>query len=571
MKESAVVNQSGVQPTKAPEQLTHKKTLMAKTIQVGMSTLMSRAFGLLRELLMSRFLGVGEMADAFFTAFKIPYSLRKIFAEGALSAACIPTFVSVIKKESKKEVSALMTLAFLTFEGILLGVCLLIFFKTEFVIRLIAPGWYLTPGSYVEPSTLPVIGSLFTWLVPAWYVTSEPLIQATYAITYTRILIAFIVFLSSSALLAGALQSVNHFFVPAFCPVLLNIFFIGGLLGCLKFGLSVEWLCYVILVSGLVQLLLHMVVYYKLHFSFCFFTQKTTMYFKQIMTKFLPCLLSMSILEVNLFVSTTLATYLPKGSIALINYSNRFMGIPLGVLVGAFSTILLPYFSRISMYAPKRLSVCLLEASKMVFWLTIPCTIIMSFLAEKIFHTIFLSEKFSMVHVQQASILLITFLSGLFFFSLYKVLLNIYYALHDTKTPLYASLAVLMMNYCLCKIFTPWFGVNGLALAFVVTNVFHVAFFAFFLYKKFNFTFYYKRFVSFAGYALLQISVVTLLFIASYYGVQNLIYRMADQSLRNFLLFKFGFWLWTGPLCALTVLALIKTRKLFNVRLYFLD
>lgn len=569
-KESAITPNS-TQHVKTSEQFTNKKTLIAKTIQVGTSTLMSRVLGLVRELLTSRFLGVGEMADAFFTAFKIPNSLRKIFAEGALSAACIPTFVSIMKKGSKKEVSALMTLSFLIFEGILLIFCGLICWKAEFVIRLIAPGWYLIPGFQIEPSNFPILGSFFTWLIPAWYVTTAPLAQAEFAITYTRILIAFIMFLSSSALLAGALQSVNHFFVSAFGPVLLNIFFVGGLLACLKFGFPVEWLCAIILLGGFAQFVLHVYMYFKLKFNFCSINQGTMVYFKQIMTKFLPCLLSMSILEINLFVSTTLATYLPKGSIALINYSNRFMGIPLGVLVGAFSTILLPYFSRISTYAPKRLSICLFEASKMVFWLSIPCTLIMSFLAEKIFHTIFLSEKFSLLHVQQAATLLITFLTGLFFFSLYKILLNVFYALHDTRTPLYASIIVLVINYLLCKLFTPWFGVTGLALAFVVTNIIHVTLFAFFLYKKFNFTFYFKAFGSFVCYAAMQILFIVALFIMGYYAGEFAIYHVASQGIRNFLLYKFGFWLWVGPLCAGVVFLLIKTRKLFNVRLYFLD
>jgi putative peptidoglycan lipid II flippase len=522
-----------------------KKSLIAKTIQVGTSTLLSRLFGLIREFLMSRYLGVGEVADAFLTAFKIPNSLRKIFAEGALSAASIPTFVAVIKKESKKEASALMTLSFLVFEGMLLLLCGLIFWQAELVIHLIAPGWHITSGISA---------------------------QAQLAISYLRILISFIVFLSSSALLTGALQSVNHFFIPAFGPVLLNIIFIGGLFACLKFGLSVEWLCFFILFGGFLQFILHLAAYFYLNFNFGSFFQKNTLnHFNQIVKKFLPCLLSMSILELNLFMSTSLATYLPKGSIALLYYANRFMGIPLGVLIGAFSTILLPYFSRISTYAPKRLSVYLLEASKVVFWITIPCSIIMSFLAEKVFHTIFLSEKFSLEHVAMAANLLIIFLSGLFFFSLYKILLNIYYALHDTTTPCYISLAILGINYIFCKLFAPLFGVNGLALAFVLTNIIHVTLFAFFLYKNFSFKLYLKPFGLFAGYAMLQIGVIIAFFMSIYQILQFSIQRFFGHAMVTFLLYKFGFWVWVGPLCVCSIFLLIKTRKLFNVHLYFLD
>jgi len=553
------------------QQSTVKKNLILKTIQVGASTLMSRLFGLVRELLTSKYLGVSEMADAFLTAFKIPNSLRKIFAEGALSAACVPTFVKILKNESQKEASSLMSLAFLFFEGLLLLFCGLIFWQADAVIRLIAPGWFLTDGAAMVSSSVPVLGFVLEWFAPAWYCLAPSIGQAYYATIYLRILISFIVFLSSSALLAGALQAVNHFFIPSFTPVLFNVVFISGLLCCLKFGLSIEWLCCAILFGGFLQFFLHLIVYFKLNFTFGKIDVKTVHHFKQVMVKFLPCLVSMSILELNLFMSTSQATYLPKGSIALLYYANRFMGIPLGVLIGAFSTILLPYFSRISIYAPKRLSIYLLEASKVVFWITIPCTVLMSFLSEKIFHTLLLSEKFSLMHVQQASQLLIIFLTGLFFFSLYKILLNIYYALHDTITPCYISLAVLVINYLLCKLLAPLYGVNGLALAFVITNIIHVTFFAFFLYKKFNFKFYFSAFAKCVASCLMQTAFLVLLFGCSYFCGQMVIAYCANQFFNQFLLYKIGFWLWVGPLFLMTCYLLLVTRKFFKIRLYFLD
>ena len=75
----------------------HKKSILQKTAAVGSSTLLSRVFGIVREVLMVHYLGAGVVSDAFLTAFKIPNALRKIFAEGALSAAYVPTFVHMIK------------------------------------------------------------------------------------------------------------------------------------------------------------------------------------------------------------------------------------------------------------------------------------------------------------------------------------------------------------------------------------------------------------------------------------------------------------------------------------------
>ena len=67
-----------------------KKNIIEKTLQIGFFTLLSRVFGFIRQMLMARYLATGITSDAFLTAFRIPNSLRKIFAEGALSALDLP-------------------------------------------------------------------------------------------------------------------------------------------------------------------------------------------------------------------------------------------------------------------------------------------------------------------------------------------------------------------------------------------------------------------------------------------------------------------------------------------------
>jgi len=95
--------------------MSSQKRILKKTIEVGGSTLVSRFFGILREVIMVRYLGASGLSDAFLTAYKIPNSLRKIFAEGALSAAFIPTIVTTMQHDNKKGIAGLMSLAFLIF------------------------------------------------------------------------------------------------------------------------------------------------------------------------------------------------------------------------------------------------------------------------------------------------------------------------------------------------------------------------------------------------------------------------------------------------------------------------
>src|SRR5262249_12926141 len=147
--------------------------------------------------------------------------------------------------------------------------------------------------------------------------------------------------------------------------------FIIGLVCCAAFKLSPFVLCFFILLGSFLQLVLHLAAYFSYGFSFDGVTAKTWGYFKEVWKKFLPCLFSMSIMEIYLFINTSLSSYLPTGSISLIYYANRFMQIPLGVFATAFSTILLPHFSHIGQHAPKRLGFYLLESTKLIIFIVI--------------------------------------------------------------------------------------------------------------------------------------------------------------------------------------------------------
>lgn len=495
--------------------------------------------GIIREVLMVRYLGAGAVADAFITAWKIPNSLRKIFAEGALSAAFIPTLVTLVKEGKRDDANGLISLGFIVFEGIVLALCILVMWYAPTVV------WFMAPGFGPE--------------------------EIARAVPYLRILMPFIFFISSSSLLAGALQSVNHFFVPAFSPILLNIVFIVSLTICLLNKLPVEYLCFFMLCGGCLQFLWHVATFFKLHFSFGAISATVKKIFSGVFVKFGNCLLSMSVMELSLIIDTQFASWLPTGSVALIYYANRFMGIPLGVFVTAFSTILLPHFSRVVTYAPKRLSFYFLEATKLIFWVTIPITFLMIFFSRDIFTTIFLSDKFPMQKVYQASVVLIVFMSGLFFFSLNRILLNLYYALHNTRVPAFVSIIATLTNITLNWFFIDQLQAPGLALATVIAALVQTLLYTTYLYLYADFTFYFKEFARFVVCYLMQLMITGTLFVACYYMVRGFIEQMLPNYMVCLLLYKLPFWFWVGPLCLLGFAALYYFRRFFRVRVYFLD
>jgi putative peptidoglycan lipid II flippase len=541
----------------------HKKSILQKTAAVGSSTLLSRAFAIIREYYMVKYLGAGIVSDAFLTAYKIPNALRKIFAEGALSAAYIPSFVHMIKRDDKKEIDGVMTLSMLIIQGILAVICLLMVWNAEFVMRVIAPGWY-----DVGDATRSILG---IQLPAAWFGVGQPMEQVLYAIPFLRILMCIIIFISSSWLLASALQAVNHFYIPAFSPVLVNIIFIAGLVIGVwqKIPVSSPFLSYMIVAATFAQFVLHLHMYFKLGFGFGKITPKTWHYFSDIFSKFLPVMLCMSAMEIGNFIDTSFASYLPKGSVSLIYYANRFMGIPLGVFATAFATILLPHFSRITAYAPSRLSFYLLETAKFIAWVTIPVTIIMSFFADTIFSTMF-SDKFTGPQVHEAGSILIAYTVGLFFASFNKILISIYYALRNTKVPAVISGLTIISNIIFNSLLIGPLQSSGLALASAISWMLQTIMFVVCLHYLFDMKVYVGAFLHFAVRYALQLACIGGLFFGVFAALVSIIWWYIP-SISGFFIAGLGLWLWVGPLCLLFFLAMWYTRKAFGVRLYFFD
>ncbi len=515
-----------------------RQSIIQKTLQVGKFTLLSRLLGLTRDLIQARFLGASALSDAFFTAWKVPNSLRKIFAEGALSAAFVPTIVQKVRSEGRQAIGSMMFLGFLLFEGMVLLLTAVAIQHAYAFIGFIAPGF--------SPE------------------------QIASGATYLRILMPFIFLISTSALLAGALQAVGHFFVPAIGPVLLNIMYITGLVVCMTFKLPVEWLCWFIMAGGVIQLLAHIIAYLNLQFRFRAIAWADVKQFLPILSKFVLCFLSMSVMEIGLFIDTSFGSLLSKGSVSLIYYANRWMGIPLGVLAIALSTILLPHFSRVSSYAPKRLGFYLLEATKLVWWMMLPITMVMMIISRQIFETIYLSSKFSMAQVHEASGLLVIFLCGLFFFSINKILLNVYYALHHTLIPGLVAVFAVICNTALNWLLIDLFKAGGLVVATVIAGIIQTLFLFFILYTFFGLPLYISNLGRFMSRSFVQTVAIGLPFLGIYYLAWHGI-TLLPATMGVLFIHKLGFWLWFGPLAGAYMAVLYYTNRWFGVRLLFLE
>jgi putative peptidoglycan lipid II flippase len=513
----------------------NKKSILQKTAQVSSATFISRALALLREVLVARFLGVGAISDAFWTAFKFPNLFRQILAEGALSAAFVPAYVKALKEKKTEQANGLMSASFLFFEGIVLLLYAFVLLKTPFVVKMFAPGF-----------------------------SQE---QVAYAIPFLRIMFPYLFFVSSSALFAGALQAMNKFFVPAIGPALWNFVFCSFLLMGLLFGLSPTVACFGTIVGAIVQFLTHVIVYFRLGLKFGYITGESLILFKQVLSKFLPCLFGVGIIEINLFVSSMIASFLPKGTVTLLYYGSRFMNFPLGIFAVALSSILLPHFSRIVLYAPKRLNFYVLEVAKLVTWVIVPAMLLLMFVSGSIFGFAF-GNRATPDIIFEAKWILIIYCFGLLFFSINKIFLSIFYSLKDTRSTTLAGCVGALVNLSGDLVGAYLWGSFGIAAAAVMSAVTMTSMYFWMLHSRHGFRFYSGNFFNFLGRYVLQLLLGCIGFIVAHLTILKF---LQDTRWYHFFAYGFGFWPLVGILALIFVGLMFLTRKFFRVDLYFLS
>jgi putative peptidoglycan lipid II flippase len=275
-------------------------------------------------------------------------------------------------------------------------------------------------------------------------------------------------------------------------------------------------------------------------------------------------------MEIALMIDTGFASYLPVGSMSLMYYAHRFLAVPLGIFPIAFSTILLPHLSRVSTYAPKRLGFYVLESSKFVFWATMPVALLMGVCADQIFLTLFVSEKFTIAHAYEAGALLRIFSAGLFFFSLNKILLNVFYARHITWIPALVSVVSSCINLAGNFLLIGRFGAYGLVTSTVLGGIAQTIMYFILLHYVLGLRVYIPRLLIFAGKYLMQLSAIGIAGYGIFCTVKALLERSSITVLQH-LLTGVGFWMWVTPLCCVLMVAVWYARSYNRIRLYFLD
>jgi putative peptidoglycan lipid II flippase len=405
--------------TDKKDNLTEKKAMTRAAATVGGWTTLSRVLGFVRDMVIAKYMGAGLAADAFFVAFRIPNLLRRLFAEGALSAAFVPTFVETLQRNGTGEADRLARVAF-TFSAIVLaGVTTLGIIFSPWVVRLIAPGFFQDPEKFALTVSL------------------------------NRIMFPYIFFISLVALASGVLNAMGRFAAPAAAPLLLNLSMIASVaVSCTFFHVAPSYaLAWGVVAAGVLQLILQLPflaevgITLRPSFNFRYPPLLT------IGRLFVPAAFGGAVYQINVMIGTILASMLEPGAVSWLYYADRLVELPLGVFAVALGTAVLPSMSRQAGNGDMTaLNQSVSFSLRLIAFFTIPASLALILLREPIVAVLFQRGQFSLFDTQQTANALLWYTVGLWAFSGLKVVTQAFFSLKDTKTPVKISVVAVVVN-----------------------------------------------------------------------------------------------------------------------------
>ena len=390
--------------------------LIKSTGTFSFYTIISRILGYLRDVLIAIFLGTSFLADAFFVAFRIPNTFRRLFAEGTFNAAFVPSYTAELVKNNSKSTKFANQIFNLLFLGLFFLVLIVEIFMPAFV-SLIAPG----------------------------FVQNEDKIEL--AINLTRITFPFLLFVSLSSFFAAILNSHNKFAAASAAPIILNLVLIGILIfGKYLNDELIYFLSYGVSIAGLLQLIfLYRFVkkFYVINLSFKFkIDNKVKFFFK----KLLPSIFSSGVTQINILIGTIIASF-QASAVSYLYYADRIYQINLAIAGIAIGVVVLPQLSKY-VYLKKKKKILQVQnkALELSMFLSLPASVALFIGSDVIISALFGYGSFSEESVTNSAQALFYFGLGLPAFALIKVFSTFFFANHDTKTPFYISLFSVILN-----------------------------------------------------------------------------------------------------------------------------
>ena len=422
-------------------------SITVAALLVALSSLASRLLGIFRDRILAGQFGAGDTLDIYYAAFRIPDLIYNLIVLGALSAGFIPILTKLIKDYKCEGVHTNSTtnqeawnatnnvLNILSLSLIIISI--LGFLFSPYLTKLIAPGFSLEK-------------------------------QALTA-SLTRIMFLSPLFLGISSILGGILQAFKRFFIYSLSPIFYNI---GIIVGALYFVplWGVRGLAWGVAVGAFFHMAVQIPAVLKLGYRYSFKFNFKDIHTIQIGAMMIPRTMSLAVSQINFIVITIIASTLAGGSLAVFNLANNLQSFPVGIFGLSFAVAAFPALSAIA-FNKKKLIDSFSNIFRQILFFIVPSTVLLLTLRAQIIRVILGTGQFDW----NDTILTLNTL-GFFSISLFAqasipLLIRVFYARHDSKTPFYIGLICVAVNVFLSIFLNKKLGVAGLALAFSISSI----------------------------------------------------------------------------------------------------
>ena len=436
--------------------MTNQEKVTKAAAVLGSTTLISRIFGFVRDMVVARVFGAGMVADAFFIAYRIPALLRELFAEGSMSAAFIPVFSGYLHEQGREEALKVAKSTFTILIIILLIITVIGIAAAPWVVALIAPGFHATGGKY------------------------------ELTVHLTQIMFPYLLFVSIAALFMGILNTLGSFVIPGLSSVSLSILMISGVyIFAPLFSIPIYGLAIGVFLGGICQFALQIPSLWKRNMKMGWSLRPIHPGVLQIGKLMIPMIIGLSVTQVNIFVDTVLSSYLDEGSVAYLYYGIRLIHFPLGIFGVAMASAILPTLSASAVrkdYAEVRNTYSF--AARLLLFITLPAMVGLIVLRIPIVSVLFQSRAFSYTATLGTADALLFYSVGLWAFAGTRVTAQVFYSLKDTKTPVKAGVIAMIVNVVFSIILMGPLKHGGLALGTSIAAMVNLSFLVWALRKK---------------------------------------------------------------------------------------
>lgn len=419
---------------------------------MGAAVFLSRILGLVRDQVFAKLFGAGLFNDAWLVAFRIPGLLRDLFAEGALSAALIPSFTEALRRHGR---DSMWRLANLALSALLVGLgllTLLLLLGAEGLVHGLAAGFAQVPGKVEVTASL------------------------------IRVLSPFLLLVAAASVAMSILNTLNHYFVPALAPALFNVAVIlSGLVLAPWFEAQGILPIYAMAVGavggGILQYLIQLPLLRREGYRFRLDFDWNHPALRKMVRLLGPALVGVSAVQVNVLVNTQLASFLQdNGPVSWLSYAFRLIYLPIGLFGVAVGVVNLRTVS--SQAAEGHLDgikETVANSIKLIAFLAIPSSVGLMVLAHPIVDVLFERGDFTSLDTRNTAYALVAYSFGLFAYSCNKVYVPTFYALDDSRTPVRVAavsiLANLTANLSLLLVLPTEFAYIGLAVGTSISAV----------------------------------------------------------------------------------------------------